>query len=356
MISMVDRLWYGRRRPLWPLWPLAWIYRSITRSRRQAFLSGTTPAQRPPLPVIVVGNITAGGTGKSPLVLAIVSHLRAAGWRPVIISRGYGGKSDAYPIRVDGSTPASLCGDEPKMLSEQAGVPVYVDPVRANAAAKAYDDKAGDVLICDDGLQHYRLGRDIEIAVFDGARGLGNGAPIPVGPLREPPERLSTVDAIVCNGQLIEGLTQFSDATVAPMTFEPVRLVNLVTGEHQSPDWLQGQTVTAVAGIGNPARFFAVVTSLGATPEPQPRPDHHTFTPSDMSRPEGQALVMTAKDAVKCREFADDNCWSLEVEAYLPDAFWIGLDHKLTMLDTAPSHIKACHIKESHIKESHTDG
>ncbi|MGP4842615.1 tetraacyldisaccharide 4'-kinase [Marinobacter sp. 1Y8] len=340
MTGMVDRLWYGRRRPLWLLWPLAWIYRRVTRARRQAFLSGATPAQRPPLPVIVVGNITAGGTGKSPLVLAVVSHLRAAGWRPVIISRGYGGKSDAYPVRVDESTPASLCGDEPKMLSEQAGVPVYVDPVRANAAAKAHEDNAGDVLICDDGLQHYRLGRDIEIAVFDGARGFGNGAPIPVGPLRESPERLSSVNAIVCNGQLIDGLDQFGDATVALMTFESVRLINLVTGEHRSPEWLNGQTVTAIAGIGHPARFFAALKTLGAITEPQPRPDHHTFTPADLNRPEGQMLVMTAKDAVKCREFADDNCWSLEVEARLPDAFWATLDHKLTTLNMAPGHFK----------------
>ncbi|MDG5500486.1 tetraacyldisaccharide 4'-kinase [Marinobacter sp. BGYM27] len=340
MTGMVDRLWYGRRRPLWPLWPLAWVYRRVTRSRRQAFLSGNAPAQRPPLPVVVIGNITAGGTGKSPLVLAVVSHLKAAGWRPVIISRGYGGKSDAYPVRVDANTPAALCGDEPKMLSEQAGVPVYVDPVRANAAASAYKDNAGDVLICDDGLQHYGLGRDIEIAVIDGARGFGNGAPIPVGPLRESPDRLGSVDAIVCNGKLIDGLDQFGAASVSLMTFESVRLVNLVTGEHRSPCWLDGQRVTAIAGIGHPARFFTALEALGANLEPQPRPDHHTFTAADLSRPKGQLLVMTAKDAVKCREFADDKCWSLEVEARLPDAFWKALDHKLTSLETTPGHLK----------------
>lgn len=323
---MVDRLWYGDGRPLWMLWPLAWLYRWISRRRRRGYLSGERPSCRPPVPVIVVGNITAGGTGKSPLTLAIVDHLRNAGWRPAIISRGYGGKSPDYPLRVSPETPTSVCGDEPLMLAEQGGVPVVVDPVRARGAAWAYDEGLADVMVCDDGLQHYALGRDVEIAVFDGARGLGNGAPIPVGPLRESPERLSGVDAIVFNGQPVAGLTH---PVTAVMQFEPVYLKNVRTGETAPVSWLDQRQVCAVAGIGNPQRFFDSLEQLGARVDGRPLPDHHVFSKRDLERPDDQPLIMTAKDAVKCRDLADVDCWSLEVRASLPDSFWSMLDVRL---------------------------
>lgn len=326
---MVDRLWYGEGRPLWPLWPLAWLYRWISRRRRAAYLSGRRQICRPPIPVIVVGNITAGGTGKSPLTLAIVDHLKRQGWRPAIVSRGYGGKSEHYPLLVTLETAAALSGDEPLMLARQGGVPVVVDPKRARAAQWAYDKQLADVLVCDDGLQHYALGRDLEIAVFDGARGLGNGAPIPVGPLREPPDRLADVDAVVFNGK---PLHQWDYPGGVTMHFEPHHLTNVVTGETREVDWLHGQTVTAVAGIGNPRRFFDTLNALGANMEERPLRDHHEFRREDLAHPIGQPLVMTAKDAVKCAGLADEGCWSLEVRAALPDAFWTLLDDRLATL------------------------
>ncbi|WP_111496451.1 tetraacyldisaccharide 4'-kinase [Marinobacter bohaiensis] len=331
---MIQRLWYGAGRPLWFLWPLAWLYRWVSRRRRRAYADGHKASARPPIPVIVVGNITAGGTGKSPLTLALVDHLRQAGWRPAIVSRGYGGKSDRYPLEVTRDTPASISGDEPRMLLEQAGVPVVVDPRRARAAVWAHDEGLADILVCDDGLQHYALGRDLEIAVFDGQRGLGNGAPIPVGPLREGPERLADVDAVVFNGSPVAGIHH--PQTVV-MQFQSVHLKNLVSGERVPVDWLQGRSVAAVAGIGNPQRFFQALEALGARVDGRPLPDHHTFEARDLQRQPQQALVMTAKDAVKCRELADADCWSLEVRATLPDAFWSWLDQRLAALVQRPA-------------------
>ncbi|WP_148863031.1 tetraacyldisaccharide 4'-kinase [Marinobacter fonticola] len=327
---MVDRLWYGEGRPLWLLWPLAWLYRWIARRRREAYLSGRRDVSRPPIPVVVVGNITAGGTGKSPLTLAIVAHLKKQGWRPAIVSRGYGGKSDHYPLEVCASTAAHLSGDEPLMLARQGGVRVVVDPKRARGAQWAYDNNLADILVCDDGLQHYALGRDLEIAVFDGGRGLGNGAPIPVGPLREPVERLARVDAVVING--VGKLAQLDHPQCQTMQMEPYRLVNLKTGENRPLDWLSGIAVTAVAGIGNPARFFDTLRSLGAEVQERPLGDHHAFKADDLRHPANQPLVMTAKDAVKCGDFADVDCWSLEVRAALPDAFWTMFDRRLAEL------------------------
>ncbi|TBW59116.1 tetraacyldisaccharide 4'-kinase [Marinobacter halodurans] len=331
---MVDRLWYGSGRPLWPLWPLAWLYRFITRRRRQAFLGGRRVATRPPVPVIVAGNITAGGTGKSPLTLAIVEHLKASGWRPAIVSRGYGGKADHYPLRVRNDTPANICGDEPRMLADQAQVPVIVDPMRARGAIWAYDEGLADVLVCDDGMQHYALGRDIEIAVFDGERGLGNGAPIPVGPLREDASRLGAVDAVVFNGR---GIANIDHRHTAVMQLEPVGLANVVSGERQPVAWLSGRTVSAIAGIGNPERFFRTLRQLGAEVSARALPDHHEIQQGDLERPAGQPLIMTAKDAVKCRFLADGDCWALEIRASLPGTFWTMLDMRLAELTRTPA-------------------
>ena len=184
MTSLVDRLWYGKGRPLLLLTPLSWLYQAVAEARRRKAVEAHT--QKLSVPVVVVGNITAGGTGKSPLTAWLVDVIQAAGWRPVVLSRGYGGNSSDYPLLVTEDTLPSLAGDEPVMLAQATGVPVVVDPDRRRGAAYALNHALGDVLISDDGLQHYRLPRDIELSVFDGSRGVGNGALIPVGPLREP--------------------------------------------------------------------------------------------------------------------------------------------------------------------------
>ena len=317
MSAWVDRLWYGKGRPLWPLYPLSWLYRVIAEHRRRvAWQAKDSPI---PVPVVVVGNITAGGTGKSPLTAMLAKLLLREGWQPVILTRGYGGKSSRHPLLVAPDTPASEAGDEPVMLSAQAGCPVVVDPDRRCAALWALDQGLGNLLLCDDGLQHYRLPRDIEIAVLDGQREFGNGALIPVGPLREDPRRLDSVDFVVTNGGMLRNLEHPHQYT---MTLLPVLLQNLVTGRTVAPEQLSGKAVMAVAGIGNPQRFFDTLRSLGARVTERALPDHHQLRPEDLQCDEsGQWLVMTAKDAVKCRDITLPNAWVLEVEARLPAAF-----------------------------------
>lgn len=326
MTALVDRLWYGARRPLWPLYPLAWLYRAIAENRRRRACQDR--GERIPVPVVVVGNITAGGTGKSPLTATLTGLLREHGWQPVILSRGYGGKADHYPLLVTPETNAAVAGDEPVMLAAESGCPVVIDPDRKRGALWALDQKLGTVLVCDDGLQHYRLPRDIELAVFDATRGIGNGALIPVGPLREPLERLNSVDFVITNGGHLDGIDHEHQFTMA---LEPSELRNLVSGQILSPDSLQGQRVRAVAGIGNPGRFFDTLRALGAHVRPRALPDHHRFKSEDLESYDGEWLVMTAKDAVKCREIAPDNAWVLGVTASLPgrfsEAFMDSLNH-----------------------------
>ena len=328
MSSRVDRLWYQHKRPLWPLWPLAWLYRAIAGRRRRQFLAN--PPESLPLPVVVVGNITAGGTGKSPLTASLVSHLREQGWRPVIITRGYGGRSDQYPLEVTGDTPVEETGDEPLMLSLMTGCPVVVDPDRYQAARHVISQDLGDILVCDDGLQHYRLPRDLEIAVVDGARCLGNGAPIPVGPLRESPGRLAEVDLVVINGntEACSGLPVSSDSSFA-MELVPCALRRLDSGETLPLSELEGRRVRAVAGIGNPGRFFRTLESLGAEVVPRALADHHRFSRADFTTEADETPVITAKDAVKCRDIAPGGTLVLEVRAQLQTGFTDLLDRKL---------------------------
>ncbi|MBL3556614.1 MULTISPECIES: tetraacyldisaccharide 4'-kinase [Marinobacter] len=316
MTALVDRLWYGGKRPLWPLYPLVWLYRAVAESRRRRAWQARDASI--PVPVVVVGNITAGGTGKSPLTAALTGLLQEQGWHPVILSRGYGGKADHYPLMVTPEIGADVAGDEPVMLAAQSGCPVVVDPDRKRGALWALDQKLGNILVCDDGLQHYRLPRDIELAVFDAARGIGNGALIPVGPLREPLERLASVDFVITNGGRLDEIDHEHQFT---MTLAPTELRNLVTGESFPPEHLHGQPVRAVAGIGNPQRFFDTLGGLGAQVRPLALPDHHRYTLEDLRAEEGEWLVMTAKDAVKCRGFAPANTWVLVVEAGLSESF-----------------------------------
>lgn len=322
--SMVERLWYGNKRPLGFLAPLSWLYRSIAEARRRSAWDARDASL--PVPVIVVGNITAGGTGKSPLTAWLASELASAGWRPVILSRGYGGNAGKYPLEVGAETSPADAGDEPVMLARSTGCPVVVDPRRRRAADYALENGLGDLLICDDGLQHYRLPRDLELSVFDGQRGIGNGALIPVGPLREPVSRLASVDFVIVNGrdlskQALESFAGIDHPAIYSMVLEPAALVHLKTGASRPVGDLNGKRVRAVAGIGNPVRFFDTLRGLGAEVTEAAFPDHHRFRPEDLNAGNDELIVMTAKDAVKCRDFATENAWSLLVEARLPDQF-----------------------------------
>lgn len=317
MSDPTESLWYGQRRPLWPLLPLAWLYQRIASSRRRRLQAQAEPL---PLPVIVVGNITAGGTGKSPLTTWLARLLTEQGWRPVILSRGYGSdRPDNGPILVTGESDPARAGDEPVMLADQTGCLVVVHPRRLDSARLAIDQGLGNIVLCDDGLQHYYLARDLELAVFDGARGVGNGASLPVGPLRELPGRLREVDFVVVNGDATAPVPDHPNRFT--MTLEPYRVRNLMTGDSQPPSWLSGRDCAALAGIGNPQRFFALLRRLGATVEGRAFADHHRYTESDIAMADERPLLMTAKDAVKIRPFAHDRCWVLEVQPVLPPEF-----------------------------------
>ncbi|SPJ33202.1 tetraacyldisaccharide 4'-kinase [Kushneria phyllosphaerae] len=310
-MKRLERAWYSGAR--WPglLTPLEVLYKNVTARRRQAYQSGRREIWTSPVPVIVVGNITVGGTGKSPLTAWLGRWLKDQGWQPGIISRGYGGHAPRYPFYVSDTSDVTHAGDEPVMLAQQTRLPVVVDPDRPRAARKLI--AAGcNILLSDDGLQHHALGRDIELVVVDGMRGFGNGRCLPVGPLREPLSRLEEVDAIISNGDLQspDTVAQYS------MSLVPSAWRHLNDGVCYSIDArpFDGR-VHAIAGIGNPQRFFKTLETLGVVFDQHPLPDHHRFSAQDVRFADNRPVVMTAKDAVKCRAFANERCWSLDIEA-----------------------------------------
>lgn len=309
---MVEKIWFENHflgLLLWPfLWPLSLLFKWVANSRRDRFLQNNALSYRAPLPVIVVGNITAGGNGKTPVVIWLVEKLQAMGLKPAVVSRGYGAKAAQYPLTVNDSTSTKECGDEPKLIFKRTGVPVVVDPVRSNAVKQLISTDV-DVVITDDGLQHYALARDIEFVVVDGQRRFGNEAFIPLGPLREGLDRLNSVDFVVNNG----GLTQEGEIT---MTLSPGFAKNLVTGEEKMVSELN--QLVAFAGIGNPHRFFKTLATLGAdVVKTQGFVDHQDFKPSELEelQKHGLNLIMTEKDAVKCSSYARGNWWYLPVTA-----------------------------------------
>lgn len=309
------------------LWqrPLAGLFLVVTYLRQLAYRHRLLPVDRLSVPVIVVGNISVGGTGKTPLTLWLARVLKQAGWRPGIISRGYGGRRRGpTPVRAD-SDPAEV-GDEPLLLARRAGAPVWIGRRRALAGKgllAAHPEV--NVLIADDGLQHYALARDLEIAVVDGERRFGNGWLLPAGPLRERPSRLDTVDAVVVHGGDTHWLAV--RPPVYSMRLAPTRLYHVRDPARTLPlSWLRGRRVHAVAGIGHPERFFALLRELGAAVEPHAFPDHHPFTARDL--PHG-TVVMTEKDAVKCAAFGRDEDWVLEVDAIVDPGLQTYVDHRL---------------------------
>lgn len=325
-MSPIESHWY---RPQWwltlALAPLSWLYGTVAALRRLGYRQGWYRAERLPVPLVVIGNINVGGVGKTPLALALIEALSARGVPVGIVSRGYGG-SLREPALISAETDPALCGDEPLLLAA-AGVPVAVGrdrPAAARLLLARHPDL--ELLLCDDGLQHYRLARDLEIAVLDGARGLGNGRLLPAGPLREPATRLRTVDALVINGDvraplpLPPGVPQFA-MRLAPD--DAYRLSD--PAERRAPGGFAGLRVVALAGIGHPQRFFDTLQALGIRPVREIAfPDHHAYRAEDLPD-DADAILVTAKDAAKLRRFNHDKLWVLPVRARLaPDlADWI---------------------------------
>ncbi|WP_434360328.1 tetraacyldisaccharide 4'-kinase [Parasalinivibrio latis] len=314
MSQFIESLWFGgKHKWLAPvLWPLSKLYGSIAGKRRAEFISQREAAYRAPVPVVVVGNITAGGNGKTPVVIWLAEQLKSRGFNPGVVSRGYGAKAPSYPFVVTEETSASECGDEPLLIHRRTGVPVVVDPVRSNAVKKLLTFDV-DIVITDDGLQHYKLDRDLEFVVIDGSRRFGNQQYIPLGPLREGIERLDSVDFRICNGgSAAEG--------EIPMALKPADAINLVTGEKRAVSKLDN--VVAMAGIGHPDRFFNTLKSLKLNPvQTRGFADHQAFEPTELERlaEQGNHLIMTEKDAVKCYRYAKENWWYLPVDADIPE-------------------------------------
>ncbi|QPR27529.1 tetraacyldisaccharide 4'-kinase [Edwardsiella hoshinae] len=312
---MIARIWSGRSPLYLLLLPLSWLYGLVAWLRRQAYRRGWRAVWRAPLPVVVVGNLTAGGNGKTPLVIWLVEQLQQRGYRVGVVSRGYGGHAAHYPLLLDSTTTSQECGDEPLLIAQRTGARVAVAPQRSAAVQALLAQEALDVVITDDGLQHYALARDMELVVVDGVRRFGNGWWLPAGPMRERASRLQTVDAVIVNG----GEAQPGEI---PMLLSGMTLVNLRSGERCMASMLTGEVV-AMAGIGHPPRFFQTLTQLGVTLQATHAfADHQAYQASTLAAltPQGQALLMTEKDAVKCRAFAQENWWYLPVSAELPAA------------------------------------
>ncbi len=316
-MSTAPALWRSRGVAAWLLWPLSLLFRGVAALRRAAFRARLLRADRLPVPVLVVGNIVAGGAGKTPLTLYLARGLADRGWRPLIVTRGYGGRTDtAHEVAVQAD--ATDSGDESVLLARRSGLPVWAGRRRADAARAglaAHPDC--DVVLCDDGLQHYALVRDIEIAVLD-RRGVMNGFHLPAGPLREPFGRLRTVDAVVLNGL---PTAPPGVRAVFHMHLRGERFHRLDRPEQQADAVdFAGLRLHAIAGIGEPARFFDHLRALGLDFVAHPFPDHHAYSARDLAFADCDALLLTEKDAVKCHGLSDTPMWVLPVEAHLdPD-------------------------------------
>jgi tetraacyldisaccharide 4'-kinase len=312
----IEKMWYGPRAPLWLL-PLSLLYGVLMALRSVLYRLGLRHRIRVAAPVVVVGNLTVGGTGKTPLVAWLSSHLAACGLRVAIVSRGYGGRARGV-TRVTVHSRASEVGDEPLLLARRAAANVFIGRDRVAAAQAAVEDGA-DIVVCDDGLQHLALVRQCEIVVIDGQRGFGNGSLLPRGPLRESPRRLRRVNAVVVNGDITAPgftLPRFVTGTHFVMQMRPGDARPVAgNGALRSLSSFRGAGVHAVAAIGNPQRFFDMLRAAGLTVYEHPMPDHHAFESGDLNFGDSLPVLMTEKDAVKCAAFADERCWYVPVTA-----------------------------------------
>lgn len=312
--QLLEDIWYGKHPLGLALVPVSWVFRGVAALRRWVYSSRLLNVYRAPVPVIVVGNISVGGSGKTPLVIWLAARLQSYGFKPGIIARGYRGRATSWPQQVRADSDPIAVGDEAIVIARRTGLPLAVGANRAADITALLRHSDANIILSDDGLQHYALARDIEVAVVDGVRRVGNGACLPAGPLREPPSRLAHVDLVVTNGLAARG--EF------PMRYLPLDLerVDGSPARCSLADFAP-KTVHAVAAIGNPDSFFAVLKRHGFRFTAHPYPDHYVYEPTDFDFGDGQPIIMTEKDAVKCEHFADERFWYLPVEADLPEVF-----------------------------------
>ncbi|WP_392560397.1 tetraacyldisaccharide 4'-kinase [Orbus mooreae] len=323
---MLAKMWSGQNKLYWLFVPLSFLYGLLVFCRKKFYQWGIFKSWQAPVPVVIVGNLSVGGNGKTPLVIYLVEHLTAKGYQVGVVSKGYGGKSDHYPLIVSEQTSASIVGDEPVLVYQRTHVPFAVSPKRSDAVQLLLKNYPIDIIITDDGLQHYALKRDIEIVVVDGKRGFGNGWYLPAGPMRETSSRLKSVDFVVINGPSEQ---HYQDAYT--MTLEPHQAINLLTQECRPVNELKA--VSAMAGIGDPSRFFTMLeknnVELIKTTAFMDHQDYSQEQLLALADPQ-QVLLMTEKDAVKCSAFAQKNWWYLPIDAKLTELF---LDNLLIKLN-----------------------
>ncbi len=321
----LEERWYQGKTPGPGLLTLAWLFAGMVGLRRALYRSGWLAVERLDCPVVVVGNLTVGGAGKTPLTLALVEGLRARGWRPGVVSRGFGGDTQHATLLPAAPDPTRF-GDEPCLIAERSGVPVAVARRRADAGRLLRTLRDVNVLIADDALQHLALARDIEVLVIDGRRLFGNGRLLPAGPLRELPSRAARCDFRVLNGDRVT-ISAANEAAVAaiadawPMALQIERAVRLDGKGERGLDSFRGEAINAMAGIADPARFFAALAGTGVSASLHPFADHHPFQAGDFAFDDGRPLLMTEKDAVKCRAFSRPNWYYVPADCLLDPAF-----------------------------------
>ncbi len=367
MSKFIERAWYRGASWLYLLWPLQWLFIKLASRRRRRLSTNAKPGS---IPLIVVGNISVGGTGKTPLLIALCKHLQSKGYKPGIVSRGYGSRAPSYPFAVDAMTPVSEAGDEALIIARHTQCPVMIGGNRCHAVDALQAQFAVDVVLSDDGLQHYALARDIEIIVVDAQRGFGNGLCLPAGPLREPIARVGEADFVAVNGRKrdvaplrdrllanrvvwassgrvsqpvarsVESVEEREGAglSLAPaegfaLRAEPDCFINLLSGEkrpYEGAPFKIGAKLQAVSGLGNPERFYQLLDELPYTFQRHTFEDHHWFTEQDFAHFDSiQPVVMTEKDAVKVASFAENNYWYLTIKMKLPERFLNSLDKRL---------------------------
>lgn len=337
LAALVSRQWYQGGWLAALLRPWGAVYCQLSRLRAGLY-EKLHKRRRGALPALVVGNLTAGGSGKTPLVLALAEYLHERGWQPALVSRGYRAHPPRLPYPVQPGDEPGQAGDEPLFLARRSGLPVVIGPDRL-ADIEFAARRGCDVAVLDDGFQHLALLPELSLIVVDGARGFGNGRCLPAGPLREPLAALTRADALVIHGTSAPLPPDVAGKPVFSMTLQATGLVPVAPDlPAHALGWLRGRRVHAVAGIGHPERFFRQLEALGARPVPHPFPDHHVFVAADFARMQDAPVVMTEKDAVKCRQLSLPDAWALRVEARLPAAFWRWLDAQLQFLGRSRDH------------------
>lgn len=337
--QLITGAWTRNSRWLVLLLPFTWLFAGLSNLRR-CYLQRRYQGQPYTAPVVIVGNISVGGSGKTPLIIALVAALKQRGYSPGVVSRGYSGNAAQYPLSVTAATAVSESGDEPLLIATLADCPVVVDANRRAAVDYLLDHHQCNLVLSDDGLQHYALHRDIELVVVDGQRGLGNGRQLPSGPLREKPQRLEQADMVVINGQQADQSITVSG--LQQMSIRPTQFRHLESGRRLAiEDWLESEPGTnrevhAVAAIGNPQRFADTLTQIGLAPILHRFDDHQILSLDDLSFGDNLPVVVTAKDAIKLEQVAavSENIWAVDIEAVIDSSFVDKLVLKLEALKT----------------------